>query len=51
VLEDSHRGLQAAHAANIDAVWIRTALNSNLKTDVAKLFDASHVQLLSALKV
>lgn len=49
ILEDSSRGLEAAQAAGIDAIWILTRFNQNLHTQARHLAAVTHSLLLDGL--
>ena len=50
VIEDSDRGLEAAHAARIDAIFVVTDYNRHLKLDAPCVAKLSHAEILAILE-
>ncbi|APJ04779.1 HAD family hydrolase [Silvanigrella aquatica] len=50
VVEDSDRGLIAAHKADCEAIWVKTSLNDRFETNTPYIARLTHAQLLEALK-
>lgn len=50
VIEDSERGLIAAHQAECESIWIRTPLNTRFETTIPHIASITHEQMLSILK-
>ena len=50
VIEDSERGLIAAHEAGCESVWVKTSLNTRFETKTSYISRLTHAEILSALK-
>ena len=50
VLEDSNRGLMAATAAGVPAIWIRTRFNKGLESRERYIASVTHAELLRLMK-
>lgn len=51
VVEDTEKGLQAARAAQIDSVWMRTRYNCDLSLSFAHPISANHRDFILALQI
>lgn len=49
VVEDSERGLLAAHEAGCEAIWIKTSLNERFSTKAPYIARMTHLELLEML--
>lgn len=50
VVEDSERGLIAAHEAGCEAIWVKTPLNERFKTNTPYIASLTHSQILNIVK-
>lgn len=50
VIEDSDRGLIAAHEAGCESIWVKTSLNDRFETDTPHIARLTHIQILNLLK-
>ena len=50
VIEDSERGLIAAHEAGCESIWVKTPLNERFQTSSPHIARLTHTQILDILK-
>jgi HAD superfamily hydrolase (TIGR01509 family) len=50
IIEDSERGLWAAEKSGCEAIWIKTELNKNLKTQAPFFKELTHQQFFETIK-
>lgn len=50
VIEDSERGLLAAHEAGCESIWVKTSLNDRFETNAAFISRLTHSEILDLLK-
>ena len=50
VIEDSERGIIAAHKAECESIWVKTSLNERFETKAPYIARLTHAQILEILE-